>query len=220
MICKKALGERLRVLENAENLSGRQVALKIGADVSYYNKARNGNGLSQEYLDNLLLKFGLTKRWLVLGEGEMYLKKRRNGKHAIPLLDAGAIGKRQIAVDMRRMKESVEVVDATEYKDATGAMYVCNDTCMAPKYKAKDKVVFKKVTDLELILYGADYIIQTNEFCILRNVQKAHSKGNILSCSYNMSTWKSGVLRGRLMFEPFEIPIKKITALYLVLGKL
>jgi transcriptional regulator with XRE-family HTH domain len=220
MIEKKALSERLRALEKAESLSGRQVALRIGADISYYNRARNGNGLSQDYMEKIVIEFGVSKSWLALGEGSMYPVKKRHGKHTIPLWDAGAVGSRITLANMDKITKPVAMIEAGEYQDATGAMYMYHDDSIAPKYKAKDTVVFKQVSDRELILYGADYIIQTKEFRILRNIQRGNSKTSILICCHNTSTWKAGVLKGRLLFEPFEIPIKKIIGLYLVLGKI
>jgi hypothetical protein len=149
MIEKIALGERLKELENEESLSGRQIALRIGADVSYYNWARNGNGLSKDYMDALVREFGLTKSWLALGEGNMYANKSKKTGHKIPLWDVGAVGGRQIVANMDGVTEPVEWIDPGQYKDATGAMYVYNDS-MAPKYKNRDKIAYKDVAVLML----------------------------------------------------------------------
>lgn len=219
MINKIALGERLKELENKENLSGRQVALRIGADVSYYHRARKGNGLSQDYMDKLVSEFGLNKSWLAFGEGNMYPDGQSKKKvNKIPLWDVGAVGGRQIVANMDGVTEPVEWIDAGQYKDATGAMYVYNDS-MAPKYKNRDKIAYKEVADRDLILYGEDYIIQTSEYRVIKNIQKADN-GNIMACSFNTETWEMGQMKGRLIHEPFEIPVKKIKGLYLVLGKI
>jgi transcriptional regulator with XRE-family HTH domain len=217
MIYKKALGERLKELEKEEKLSGRQIALRIGADVSYYNRARNGNGLSLDYMYKLVQEFGLTRSWLALGEGNMYANGRpRKEGYKIPLWDVGAAGGRQIVANMDGVTEPVEWIDAGQYKDATGAMYVYNDS-MAPKYKNRDKIAYKDVADRDLILYGEDYVIQTSEYQVIKNIQKS-GNGLIMACSYNTETWEMGAMKGRLIHEPFEIPLEKITGLCLVLG--
>lgn len=217
---KQKLSERLKKIEEVERLSGRQVALKIGANVSYYNKARNGNGLSKSFMDKLVIEFGLSENWLYYGQEPMHpggVRPKR--EHKIPLYDAGAVGGRQIVANMDGLAGPVEMIDAGVYKDATGAMYVYNDS-MAPKYKNRDKIAFKEVADKDLILYGEDYIIETSEYRVLKNVQKGNDKGYITACSYNTETWDSGSMKGRLINEPFEIPLKKIKGLYLVLGKI
>lgn len=217
---KQKLAERLKKIEEENDLSGRQVALRIGANVSYYNKARNGNGLSNEFLDKLVQEFGLSKSWLLLGEGTMYPNgKRPKGEHKIPLYDAGAVGGRQVVSNMDGLAGPVEMIDAGPYKDATGAMYVYNDS-MSPKYKNRDKIAFKEVADRDLILYGEDYIIETSEYRVVKNIQKGDDKNHIMACSYNADVWDTGAMKGRLIHESFEIPIKKIKALYLVLGKI
>lgn len=217
---KQKLAERLKKIEEIEKLSGRQVALRIKANVSYYNKARNGNGLSKDFLDKIVKEFGVTESWLFDGEEPMYpggMRPKR--EHKIPLFDAGAVGGRQIVANMDGLAGPVEMIDAGPYKDATGAMYVYNDS-MAPKYKNRDKVAFKEVADRELILYGEDYIIETSEYRVLKNVQKGEDKSHIMACSYNTETWETGAMKGRLIHEPFDIPVKKIKGLYLVLGKI
>jgi hypothetical protein len=45
-------------------------------------------------------------------------------------------------------------------------------------------------------------------------------KAHITACSYNVDVWEAGAMKDRLMHEPFEIPLKKIKGLYLVLGKI
>jgi len=219
MVDKKKLGERLKKIEEVYKLSGRQVALRINANVSYYNKARNGNGLSKEFLDKLIKEFGLTESWLYDGTEPMYPGGiAPKGEHKIPLFDAGAVGGRQVIANMEGLAGPVEMIDAGPYKEATGAMYVYNDS-MQPKYRNRDKIAFKQVADLELVLYGEDYIIETSEYRVLKNVQRA-DLGYIMACSYNSDIWETGAMKGRLIHEPFEIPVKKIKGLYLVLGKL
>lgn len=220
MIDKQKLADRLKKIEEVTKLSGRQVALAIKANVSYYNKARNGNGLSKEFLDKLVKEYGLSESWLYDGTEPMYpggfIPKK--GEHKIPLYDAGAVGGRQIIANMEGLAGPVEMIDAGPYKDATGAMYVYNDS-MLPKYKNREKIAFKEVSDLELVLYGEDYIIETSEYRVLKNVQRS-DKGYIMACSYNADIWETGAMKGRLIHEPFEIPLKKVKGLFLVLGKI
>ena len=121
--------------------------------------------------------------------------------------------------NMEGLAGPVEMIDAGPYKEATGAMYVYNDS-MAPKYKNRDRIAYKEVADRDLILYGEDYVIETSEYRVIKNVQKGSEKGNITACSYNNEMWETGAMKGRLIHESFEIPVKKIKGLYLVLGKI
>lgn len=67
---KKALGLRLKeIREDLGETSKRKFAISIKADPSYYTKAEKGEGLSDEYLDVIIQKYGYNKQWLWFGEG-------------------------------------------------------------------------------------------------------------------------------------------------------
>ncbi len=73
---KEDFGKRLRsVLKELKIKSQRQFALSIKADVSYFSKAYNGKlVLSNEYLDAIENQFGISKHWLLYGDGEKRIK--------------------------------------------------------------------------------------------------------------------------------------------------
>lgn len=133
----------------------------------------------------------------------------------IPFYDVVVTAGTQIQAELNAVTEPVEQIDAGDwFRDATGAMRVHGDS-MQTKYSPGSIIAFKEVLDRELIIYGRDYVIETSEYRILKRVQKNSSKAHILACSYNESLDGSG----NLIHAPFEVPLKKITRLFAVLGK-
>jgi transcriptional regulator with XRE-family HTH domain len=70
LIDKSELGKRLAHLPRLLGINSRQIAIGIGADPSYYNRAERGRGLSGNYIEALIQRFNISKNWLLLGEGQ------------------------------------------------------------------------------------------------------------------------------------------------------
>lgn len=75
----KELGERLeriwqdqKAKNNLKAKSKRSFALSIGADASYFNRATEGKGLSDDYIAKIVEQYGVSEEWLRFGKGEMY----------------------------------------------------------------------------------------------------------------------------------------------------
>lgn len=56
---------------------------------------------------------------------------------------------------------------------------------MSPKIDGGDKIAVKRILDLSFFVYGAEYVIITEEYCLIRQIRK-HKDGNyIILHSYN-----------------------------------
>jgi hypothetical protein len=75
----KELGERLdkvwqdqKAKNNLKAKSKRSFAISIGADASYFNRAIDGKGFSDDYITAVVKEYGVSEEWLRFGKGEMY----------------------------------------------------------------------------------------------------------------------------------------------------
>ena len=86
---------------------------------------------------------------------------------------------------------------------------------MFPKYPSGSIIAFKNGTDMRIIHYGEDYVIELEDRRIVKRVQKSKEKGCIQVNSYN--SMKDDV--GAMVYAPFDIPLDAIKRMYMVLGK-
>ena len=56
--------------------------------------------------------------------------------------------------------------------------------------------------------------METNEFCIVKRVQKGADNAHIALYSSNVATYPDG----KLIYEPFEIPIDSVRRIFSVIG--
>lgn len=94
------------------------------------------------------------------------------------------------------------------YKSFQGFVKVTGDS-MEPKFSSGDYVGFKKIEDKSIIQYGQNYIIETSDNQrMLKVIRKGSKEGYVTIHSLNQK------------YEDFEVPLKKIKNIYIVLAKI
>ena len=180
------------------------------------------------YASKLADYFNVEYDWFCTGIGRM--EKRETDarfydpenkpveRKLIPFYDTTAVaGTLQIS-NMDPVTEPAEYIDAGDwFLDADSAMRVHGDS-MFPEYKSGNIVVMREVFDKRLIVYGEDYMIQTNEYKVIKRLMQSGEKGSWLACSVNDEIWETGPLKGRLIHEPFLIFIDDVTKICRVIG--
>lgn len=170
----------------------------------------------------------LNINWLLTGEGNMLIteehnpviaEKTSNKRHLIPLFDITAIGGRNYDADMSVVSKPSEMIDTGDwFQDATAAMRVQGDS-MSPEYKSGSIVALRQITDPRIIMYGEDYVVETDELRVIKRIQRSENPQCLMACSVNQEQWESGPMKGHLIHEPFEIPKDSIRRMFLVLGE-
>lgn len=140
--------------------------------------------------------------------------------HLIPFYDAIAVAGRKSVANMEAVTVPAEMINPGDwYIDATCAMRVYDES-MVPEYRPGSVVALKEVYDKRLIIPGEDYVIETPEYRVIKRLQKADDKTCWLACSVNQEIWEQGPHKGKLIHEPFEIPIDLVRRIFLVLGEI
>lgn len=198
---------------------------QIEASASNFKGAARQSELGGDKIAKILTLYPeLSPDWLLLGEGEMLRNKQPSvavpkERHLIPFYDVTAIGGRQYDADMAPAAAAPEMIDTGDwFNDATAAMRVQGDS-MSPEYKSGSIVALKQIVDKRVIMYGEDYVVETDEFRVIKRIQRSDNPQCLLACSTNSEQWESGPLKGRLIHEPFEIPKDAIRRMFLVLGE-
>ncbi len=153
-------------------------------------------------------------------EENIQIDEKNSHIHLIPFYDAIAVAGRRSVANMEAVTVPAEMINPGDwYVDATCAMRVYDES-MLPEYRPGSVVALKEVYDKRLIIPGEDYVIETPEYRVIKRLQKGSDPTCWLACSVNQEIWEQGPNKGKLIHEPFEIPIDLVRRVFLVLGEI
>jgi hypothetical protein len=192
------------------NLNDNKVTQQLGLSVGTIGKSRKeGRDLSDRVVEQILNFYtNLNRVWLLTGEGEMLSKENR-----IPLYDddvtiGGVNGSMANVDDAARPTEWIDAGDW--FPNATSAIHHYGDSMT--EYPSGCILALKRVNNPSLLINGENYVIETDEFRITKQIQ---DDGDcIVAYSSNTETYPDG----RLIHAPIRIPKESIRHLDLVLG--
>jgi len=111
------------------------------------------------------------------------------------------------------ISQTSEYIDTGDwFKDATAAIRYCGESMVG--YPTGCILVLKEVLDHRLIIPGQDYVIETSEYRVTKQVQLNEGMNFITAYSTNKETYEDG----RLIHAPFNIPWDAVVRVSLVLG--
>lgn len=110
-------------------------------------------------------------------------------------------------------EEPTFFVSIPGYQDCNFGMYVFGHS-MYPTIETGSLILCRKIIDKSVIMYGEIYLIRTNDYLMVKRLQKNETKGHVLCTSDNFEQRNEKYKR----FEPFELAVDKIVDLYLVKG--
>ncbi|SZD72038.1 Uncharacterised protein [Candidatus Ornithobacterium hominis] len=77
-------------------------------------------------------------------------------------------------------------------------------------------LVIREINDLENVVYGRNYVIETNEIRVTKRIQSSENEKYFTAYSTNTETYPDG----RQIHEPFKINKSKIKRILLVIGRI
>lgn len=211
-----ALYQRIEAIARHTGQSMRQlsVALGLSSPQSFYDiKSGKVQSVSRKILEAIKQNIpGINTAWLITGEGEMLASEEKK-KNLIPLYDDAATigGMNDMVADVNNPARVTEYIDAGDwFPSATSAIHHYGDSMI--EYPSGSILALKRVEDSRLIINGANYVIETNEYRITKQVQD--DGDYIMAYSSNRDTYPDG----RLIHAPIRIPKETIRHMDLVLG--
>ena len=136
------------------------------------------------------------------------------GRKKIPLYDTYSVGGTNgLVATNEPISAPLEWIDAGDwFVDATAAMHHYGDS-MA-EYPSGCILALREVHDKRLIIWGKNYVIETDEYRITKRLQRSKDPKCITAYSTNEETYQDGTL----IHQPIDIPKSAIRRLALVLG--
>ncbi len=162
----------------------------------------------------------ISPEWLLTGAGQMLkgeniVPEPHKEKRLIPLFDDVTTigGCNSISASVDGCMPHNEYIDAGDwFHEACAAIRHYGDSMV--EYPSGCILAIKKVEDLRLILWGHNYVVETDEFRITKRLQKGADDSTIVAYSSNTETYPDG----RQIHEPKVIPLDTVRSIWLVLG--
>ena len=199
-------GELSKLLDSG--LSKAQIARRLSILPQQLNNTLNGSrGISDNFIDKFVTEFNINPIDL--------LRKELPNKKRIPFYDdittIGGINDLVVDTDNGQSHVS-EWIDAGDwFPEATAAIRHYGDSMV--EYPSGSISALKRVNDRRLIINGRNYVIETSEFRITKQIQD-DGGDYIIAYSSNKDTYPDG----HQIHSPIRIPKDTIRHIDLVLG--
>ena len=217
MPANTSVKERLLLVVDTLNLTNQKFEIECNLSNGYIANMRKGiGGTALERISNRYPN--INKTWLLLGEGEMFNNINETSikdKKRIPFYDNVATigGVNELSADTDNGHSHVaEWIDAGDwFPEATAAIRHYGDSMV--EYPSGSILALKRVNDRRLIINGRNYVIETSEFRITKQLQD-DGGDYIIAYSSNKETYPDG----HQIHSPIRIPKDTIRHIDLVLG--
>lgn len=200
--------EKLELIREIEHLSWRQLAQRIGTRTAQtFTDIRAGkHGISRGLAFKLLQTYPqLREEWLATGIGSPFKNDDRTG---VPVYDGNVPDTGSFETPNAKGRLDIQTV----YPSADVVMRN-NGDAMADLPQGC-YMVLKKTADTSLLVPGRNYVIVTDEFCLPRRVQRGATTQTLTLYATNAQTYSDG----RRIYEPIEVPMSAVKAVYSILG--
>ena len=138
--------------------------------VFYDIKSGKTQGLSRKLLEAIQEKLpDINSVWLLTGEGEML---KTSDKKRIPLYDDDVTigGTNELAANVDDSARPTEWIDAGDwFPTATSAIHHYGESMV--EYPSGCILALKRVNDPTLLINGENYVIETDEFRVTKQIQ-------------------------------------------------
>lgn len=185
---------------------------------SYLSQLVNCKADNKQFINKLSeLDRRINVDWILNGKDEMLKPIEASSlpqpRKKIPVYDSQTIGGLNGTVanvdDNAKVSEEIDAGDW--FPEATAAMHHYGDSMV--EYPSGSILALKRVNDKRLIINGRNYVIETTEFRVTKQLQ--YDGGDvIMAYSSNTETYPDG----RQIHSPIKIPVETVRHIDLVLG--
>ena len=192
-------------------MTWKELALAIGLTTPQtFVDIRNGrHNLTPRFVKRILERFpNISGEWLLFGTGNMLLKPEEAAERgAIPLYIS-----KNFSSPFGDIDAATTVNFNTFFKGAEAALRVADNSMT--EYPIGAVLMLKKVEDYSLVVPSRIYVIDTEQYCVVRRVQSGDTNNTFKLYASNEERHPDG----KLIYEPFAVEKDKVRSIYAVLG--
>ena len=209
------------LLSNTDKLTKTALAESFSVKPAKFTEILKGRMyVGADMLAELCKTYGFSSEWLLTGTGNMFeiqdlQQPTEAEKKLIPFFDdITTIGGYNDSTSIMEISQNhvSEWIDAGDwFPEATAAIRHYGDSMI--EYPSGSILALKRVHDKRLIINGRNYVIETTEFRVTKQLQD-DGGDYIIAYSSNRETYPDG----RQIHSPIRIPKDTIRSIDLVLG--
>lgn len=190
------------------------VKTKLGIEIGETNVVNPKNSTFKEDLQQYHAAEKIAEGKEELGPSESdHSKTLTNQKKVMPMYDTVTNASSLEVYNDINKEEPAFYVDIPQFKDCKFGKKIFGQS-MKGSYCSGSYVFCREVFDHSIILFGEVYYLETEDYCMVKRLQKGSKEDCILACSDNEECRKDG----SLIYQPIEIQKDKIRKLYIVKG--
>lgn len=204
---------RVRYLMSEMRLRQGAFAKRIGVDVSNFSKQMNGKlPISEAFVNKVVVNLGVSKAWLVEGEGVPYAKSSGplpvaapgiNSEAGIPVYDidatAGSMMRERLFADDR----VVGFINVPGIGADCRIIKVSGDS-MTPVINSGDYIAVREVSDMSVIFWGEIYVVLLDDYRMVKYLRRHADEDKVVLRSANPA------------YDDIELPRSAIRGLFFV----
>ncbi len=211
---------RIKLLMSSMGLKQVAFAERIGVDASNFSKHLNGKlPLSENLYNKIVVAVGVSKEWLVSGEGEMWTTPSTGNRLPTITVPAGIIttslagGAKVYDLDVTAGGVTRERMFAEEQVVGSINMPAIHPDCcvvrvsgdsMSPVIGNGDLIAIREVRNPNLIFWGQIYVVLLDDYRMVKYVRRHSDPAMVILRSENTR------------YDDIEIPKSEIRDLFLV----
>ncbi len=195
--------ERIKELMKSMGLKQIAFAERIGMDASNFSKHMKGKlPLGDTLLNKVVVELGVSKEWLLTGEGDMWQRNARNNQLPTVTVPVGDLdmtgstigGARVYDLDVTAGGMARERMFADEQVIGTINMPAIHPDCcivrvsgdsMAPVIGNGDLIAIREVRNPNLIFWGQIYVVLLDDYRMVKYIRRHPDPSQVILRSEN-----------------------------------
>lgn len=205
---------RIRFLISELRLKQNSFANRIDTDISNFSKHLNGKlPISDSLVNRIVVNLGVSKEWLVSGEGVPFPRVKAPSAVTVRSLPEGSAGTPVYDVDVTAGAMSREMMFANDrivgYVDIPGINENCkivkvSGDSMMPVINNGDYVAVREICDLSVIYWGQIYVVLLEDYRMVKYLRRHADDSKVILRSENPK------------YDDMELPRSAIRGLFFV----
>lgn len=203
------IGVKLKEYFDSKGITQKEIADSLGVSKAYVNALFNGrNSFGKEQAEKWVNLYGLSKSWLLTGEGDMLASSdadvmNNNTTYSVPLLpisaQGGSLNDFVVSVKDSECEKVISPIKGVDY-----AITVSGES-MSPEYPSGSQVLIKKINERAFIDWGRVYVLDTCNGTVIKRLFPSDTTGCVVCKSINPE------------YPSFEVSMEDVYGVYRVL---
>jgi hypothetical protein len=208
--------ERILQFVDYKQISKQKFFIETGLKRGFLDADKLNTSIPDTFIATIVAVYPeINIEWLLTGKGEMLNKTGpERERKKIPVFDAESFaGVNERLSNADGVSTPSGWIDAGDwFMNATAAIRHYGNSMV--EYPSGCILALREVFDWNLIVWGKNYVIETDEYRITKRLQCGDSDDYVMAYSTDDETYPDGTL----IHQPVKIPMQSIRRLAIVLG--